>query len=201
MSEEEELDRERLIARFAGGDDRAFEELISLESPWLLKRISGRIPAWLKRRFAPEDVLQSTVTDLLALRPSFENLGMKALRGLLAVIADRTLASRIAREHAQKRDARRDRAMPESTGGAATLRATSETPSRILSQKESEIVLLDCLAQLSSDDRLVILWIDYEGLDCASVAEILETTEGAVRQRHSRAIARLRDVAQRHGKS
>jgi RNA polymerase sigma-70 factor (ECF subfamily) len=61
---------------------------------------------------------------------------------------------------------------------------------------EARIVQI-ALAQLAEADREIILLRDYEELDTAAIAAVLGARPDAVRQRHSRAVARLGTVYRR----
>jgi RNA polymerase sigma-70 factor (ECF subfamily) len=60
-----------------------------------------------------------------------------------------------------------------------------------LARRQEQEALRQALAELSDNDREVILLRDYEQLDSATVAAIIGVKPDAVRQRHSRAVARL----------
>lgn len=64
-------------------------------------------------------------------------------------------------------------------------------PDKQLEKKEDAEAIHEALGTLSEADREVILLRDYEGLNSTAVAEMLGITSEAVRQRHSRALARL----------
>jgi RNA polymerase sigma factor (sigma-70 family) len=64
---------------------------------------------------------------------------------------------------------------------------------RELAQKVHELMV-----SLSETDQLLIALRNYERLPYASIAQRLGTTESACRQRHLRAIARLRNIARDH---
>lgn len=57
--------------------------------------------------------------------------------------------------------------------------------------EEAADAIREALEDLDEGDRQVILLRSYEGLDSATVGQILEITPEAVRQRHRRAVARL----------
>jgi len=66
-----------------------------------------------------------------------------------------------------------------------------ENPDAHLDREDDCRVVQLALAELSEPDREVILLRDYEELDTAVIAEMLEARPDAVRQRHSRAVQRL----------
>ena len=59
-------------------------------------------------------------------------------------------------------------------------------------EKDEELrAVWSALHELSDDDREIILLRDYEELDTEAIAVALDLKPDAVRQRHSRAVARL----------
>jgi len=63
-----------------------------------------------------------------------------------------------------------------------------------LEQHDTARAIGQALAELSDADREVILLRNYEGLSSTDVAHMLDLKPEAVRQRHSRAVARLSKV-------
>jgi RNA polymerase sigma-70 factor (ECF subfamily) len=68
---------------------------------------------------------------------------------------------------------------------------TTPTADTTLEQQETAQAIGRALVELSETDREVILLRNYEELDTAIIASMLNVTPEAVRQRHSRALARL----------
>jgi RNA polymerase sigma-70 factor (ECF subfamily) len=90
------------------------------------------------------------------------------------------------REHksATKRttlDEPKDQPLPDST----------PTADQALEQKDEARIIQRALAELSEQDREIILLRNYEELKVTAVAKMLDLKPEAVRQRHSRAVARL----------
>jgi len=158
--------------------------------------MKGRI----RRRLGASDILQLAAADLVQLRSRFENQGMPAFREMVITIVDRTLANEIEREHAQKRTPLRERTSARPPGGSersgdsgADLGAVTETPSRALDRKERALRLQACYAELPAADREIIRLIDYDGLSYREASERVGISVEAARQRHSRAIGRMRE--------
>ena len=72
-----------------------------------------------------------------------------------------------------------------------------DDPLEQLDRQQDADVVSQALAELSESDREIILLRDYENLDTATIAEVLELQPDAVRQRHSRAVARLGEAFRR----
>src|SRR6516164_6692043 len=77
---------------------------------------------------------------------------------------------------------------------SSTLVATTDPTAR------RQLVELDrALAQLSAEQREVLLLVGLEGMDYGSVAQILDVPIGTVRSRLSRGRERLRELIGRDG--
>lgn len=63
-----------------------------------------------------------------------------------------------------------------------------------LERQDDQIAIQQAMQELSEADRQVILLRNYEELDTATIAAMLEATPEAIRQRHSRAVGRLGKV-------
>ena len=72
-----------------------------------------------------------------------------------------------------------------------TLRNGRPQPDRQLEEKESAKAIREALGSLSESDREILLLRNEELLKASEIAEVLQIKQEAVRQRHSRAVARL----------
>jgi RNA polymerase sigma-70 factor (ECF subfamily) len=70
----------------------------------------------------------------------------------------------------------------------------SADPDRQLEAKEEAAAIHAALGALSENDRMVILLREYEQLNSIEIAEMLGVSPEAIRQRYSRALARLADL-------
>jgi RNA polymerase sigma-70 factor (ECF subfamily) len=64
-------------------------------------------------------------------------------------------------------------------------------PDEAADQAERTLRVRRALAGLSADDREVLLMRNYEALQYAEIAALLDVSQQAARQRHGRALARL----------
>ena len=205
-----------LLSRFGHGSDSALAELVGREAPRLLRRLDQQIPARLRARVGASDIFQQTLIDLLRVQDRFDNRGAAAFRAMMDTMAEQRLARAIRRERAQKRDVLREVEPPEGFGagggggadGARAARAApaalggdTATPSKIVRGKESAEKLEAALALLSEADREVIALLDYDEVPAAEAAERLGIAVKALHKRHSRAIARLRELLREPGDS
>lgn len=191
-----------LLSRFARGDDSALGRLVEEEAPWLLARMRKRLPAHLQQRVGASDIVQATAIDLIAVRDRFENRGVHAFRKMLARIADLNLAKVLEREHAQKRDAARDRrglqlGAAESARLFTMIAAEQTTPSEVMMRAERVQLLEQCYRFLSQPDQQILRCVDFDGMEYSAVAQQLGVGVDTARRRHSRAVQRLRRLVER----
>ena len=76
------------------------------------------------------------------------------------------------------------------------LAASISSPSAGMHRQEALNLLENCLDLLGDEDRDLLRWIDEEDLGYPEVARRLSLNVDATRRRHSRAIARLRKLAE-----
>lgn len=72
-----------------------------------------------------------------------------------------------------------------------TLRNGRPQPDKQLEQKETNKAIREALDSLSESDREILLLRNQEMMNATEIAEALDMKPEAVRQRHSRAVARL----------
>ncbi len=190
-----------LLSDFASGDDSALGHLLEREAPRIVGEMRVRLPRDVRSRLGGSDILQLTALELMRMRERFENQGVGAFRELVATLADQALSNSVRRERAQKRTTGREvAATPPRSGDSippAVYPVDTNTPSRTVHRKESVDRLQACLDELLEIDRTILQMIDYEELTYAQVAERLGISVSAAQKRHSRAMARLRELMSR----
>ncbi len=106
--------------------------------------------------------------------------------------------------HAQIRDVRREQPMdgPVWDGGskilAGYLIGSIASPSAAVAQAELQVVVEKALDQLDSVDREILMLRHVELLSTTESAAELAITAAACRQRHLRALRRLKDILQHY---
>ncbi|MEM7165685.1 MAG: sigma-70 family RNA polymerase sigma factor [Planctomycetota bacterium] len=198
----DEAESRALLAKFAGGSDVALGKLLERERSWLLRRIRSRLPRGVVRRVGGSDILQLTAINVMAARQRFNDQGLPAFRRFVATVADRVLADELKRESAQKRDWERQvhRAAETSAPGSDPLEqiaALQTSPSEAVMRQEHLGLIKECFRKLGALDRTIIRMIDYEQVSYEDTSRILDISQDAARQRHHRAVARLRSMVQR----
>jgi RNA polymerase sigma-70 factor, ECF subfamily len=76
------------------------------------------------------------------------------------------------------------------------MQAASDGPSEWLLADERNRAVMDVLAQLADEAREIVVMRYFEQMSARDIAEIVETTEGAVRTRLHRALNQLRDLCE-----
>lgn len=78
----------------------------------------------------------------------------------------------------------------------ASLPDNAESPEDAAQRAELHRAIQDCINALSTDQRMVLVLSDIEGLDYAAIAETVSAQLGTVKSRLSRARASVRDCLQ-----
>jgi RNA polymerase sigma-70 factor (ECF subfamily) len=173
----DDVNEERLMARYARGEQAAFRQLFALLAP--------RVLAFFRRSFPGEsgtidDLLQQTFLRLHRTRSSYRQ--ELPLRPWLFTIAARVRRDELRRRHRHPTEP----ADGELEDGAAVVDAGETTGQQDLTD------VRDAIERLPESLRVVIHLHGYERLTFEEIARVLETTPGAVRTRASRAYERLR---------
>ncbi len=183
-----------LLHLFNRGDDDALELLAIELEPYLLKRIDRKLPSYLRARVSNRDIYQDTLIELVKMRDegTLEIHGVRPLKALLKMIADRMVTKYLRQGHAQKRDIARERAEPANQddpfGGAAS---PVSSPSQNLHREELHEIYHRCLKKLDSEQRGIIRLVSLDEMKYPEIARTLHISEEAARQRYSRAMSKL----------
>jgi len=188
------------LARAVQGDLLAVQKLILVHHQQLRTLTERRIPAVLRAKVEPEDVLQLVYVDVVRNIHTFQDRGGDSFFKWLVQVLESKLADVRRHYYAAIRDVRREIGPPRSQSGYQSLASQTaldtQTPSRIAAREETEALLLAALAGLSDDHRRVLELRYLKGLPLARVAELMERSEPAVQMLLLRAIRSLRDALQ-----
>jgi RNA polymerase sigma-70 factor (ECF subfamily) len=184
----------QLLERVQAGDAAAFERLCERHRGLLLEFLGHRFDPRLRARVDPSDVVQETqmeahrrISDYLTRRPMPFHLWLrKTAYERLRMLQRRHLGAGL-------RAAGREAALPEesSAGLAQKLVSRGSQPGQALERAERAAQVRRALAQLSAEDREVLLMRNFEELPYDEIAVLLDVTPAAARQRHGRALVRL----------
>jgi RNA polymerase sigma-70 factor (ECF subfamily) len=154
----------------------------------------------LARRMSPEDVVQETFAAAMMREDFFTNAPEVPIYFKLRTILFQTLAD-IERRHlaAQKRDAYRDVEVPghdpDDTSATALdwdmFAGTVTSPKSALAREDRHALLRQAIAQLSDNDREIIILRHFDDMDNAECARTLGIEPKAASIRYVRALERL----------
>jgi RNA polymerase sigma-70 factor (ECF subfamily) len=165
-----------LVALAVAGHRPAVSELLAGVRPVVVRYCRSRVPA-----AHVEDVAQDVCLALLSALPRFEDRGVP-FEAFAVGVARHVVAGFYRR-------AARDRALL-----FADVPDTADcdcTPERVAELRELSRALLLALANLTEQQRAVVL-LRAAGLSADEIAEAVCSTPGAVRVAHHRAVNRLR---------
>jgi RNA polymerase sigma-70 factor (ECF subfamily) len=162
--------------------------------PALLLWAKCQMPAWLRGKLTPDDLVQQTLAEALAApeklagRPDPEALGY-----LRRALANNLIDA--ARKHGRARaDVSPDDFAQSSVRLADWLAADHTSPSERAARNERFERLASALAELPDAQRVAVEMRYLQKLKLAEIARLMNRTEGAVSQLLHRAVTVLRDV-------
>ncbi len=172
-----------LVERAKGGDREAFDQLEKVYRDRLASSLRNLCRFHIGPKVDVNDILQDTFLRAYQSLGRFEWIDGDSFFRWLCGIAKRSLAQ-------AAQDARRAErgAVEESVPESGT------SPSKHLRRQERFDRLESALGKLSPDDRQVILLSRIKGLPSAEVAERMNSTPAAVRQRLVRALRELKKI-------
>ncbi len=198
MSVPEDPETELRLSRAREGDEAAVRWLLDRYRPRLRQMIGLRLDDRLASRLDASDVVQETLMD--------------AAQRLDGYLRDRPLpfypwlhrlaSERIAQAHryhlrTQRREAMREQAPGSGPIGPSARRlidvlaASGTSPSKHLIREEDRVAIWQALAELSEQDREILVMRYLDQLGFSEIAAILEISDGAARLRHYRALQRI----------
>ncbi len=195
-------ERTRQLVRLAvGGDCGAMDRLLGLHRNRLRRMVAARFDRRLAARVDPSDVVQETLAeaseklrDYMERRtlPFYPWLRELAWRRLVGLYRFHVLAQRrsVDREQTDWIGLSDDSAM----GLAEQLAANISSPSEEVARAELRNRVHSALAQLSAQEREIIVMRHLERLRVDEIAAILSISPGAVKMRRMRAFERLRVI-------
>lgn len=170
------------MRRYASGNQKAFRELFA--------RYTARVHGYLLHstfdRALSEDLAQQTWLRLHQARASFRD-GARFAPWIY------TIAANLRRDHARSRlrageSLTRDGTLPEPPEPAGRSAAV------LGAERDRDESVQRALRELPEDQREVILLHRWHDLGFAEIAEVLETSEGAVKVRAHRGYVKLREI-------
>ncbi|MBL8723572.1 MAG: RNA polymerase sigma factor [Planctomycetes bacterium] len=180
-------DSQYLVAAVHRGDAAALEALLRRHLPDLRVFVRAKSSPQLRAQESCSDLVQTVCREVLQSVESYEWRGEGSFRRWLFTLALNKLRNRADYHAAERRDAARvvggDEVVGETPGGFG--------PSQHAIAAEAAAKLEASLDRLDEDQREVILMARVIGMSHGEIAAETGLTEGAVRTRLSRAMARL----------
>ena len=183
-----------LVQLASHGDDAAIGTLLERHLPRLRAFVRLRAGPVVRAQESHSDLVQTVCRRILEDADKFEYRGEASFLRWLYTAALNKIIERQKYYTRQKRDVRRQRAVP---GNHALLDCylTLSTPSRAAMQVEQIEAFETVFDALPEDYRAVITLSKIVGLSHAEIAVEMDRNEGAVRVLLHRALARLRSDA------
>lgn len=170
-----------LVARAAGGDARALDDVLAGIRPAVLRYCLAR----LGRRDAADDVTQEVCIAVMDALPRYRDHGKPFLAYAFGVAAHKVA------DH-QRSAARRPTV---SDDALATVPDASDTPEEAVLRSADARRAHELLARLPDAARELLLLRVAGGLSAEETGAVLDMSPGAVRVAQHRALARLRELA------
>jgi RNA polymerase sigma-70 factor (ECF subfamily) len=182
-----------LLLAWHHGDEAAFTALVREHTPWIEETVRRRLGSLLRQRVDTQDIVQNTLIEVLRDGPRFVVTDRQHLRALLARMVENTLRAQAHHGQAGKRDVRREVTPPtgESVLFLDAQAGSGATPSQAAEATEDAAWVRLAVEMLEPEDRLTILWREFQGLSFAEIAARLEVGEDAARMRFNRALPKL----------
>jgi RNA polymerase sigma-70 factor (ECF subfamily) len=196
-----EPDTECLIGRARQGDNAACQQLLARYRDRLRRMVRVYLDRRVAARVDPSDVIQEALTEAAHKLPHYlQDLPLPFYPWLRRIAWERLI--KVHRRHLRAgiRDATRETpgglGLPDESAWdlAGKLVAPGTSPSNRVVRDETRARVRRALDQLAERDREVLVMRYLEQLSTKDIAAALETTEGAVKVRHLRALERLRGL-------
>lgn len=188
------FDQSQLVEALRRGDDAAYEQVVN--------EYAGRLLAVARRMLRNEDEAQDAVQE--AFLSAFRSIDRFKEESRLSTWLHRILVNAaLMRIRARKRRPTRsmEELLPKFDERGHVRHAAgswSAPPDRGSLDEETRAAVYDAMAELPEDYRNVLLLRDIEELSTREAAEVLATTEGAVKIRLHRARQALRELLDSH---
>jgi RNA polymerase sigma-70 factor (ECF subfamily) len=196
-----EADTDELLAQAGAGDDAARQHLLVRHRDRLLRMVALHLDRRVAARIDPSDVVQEALLDAAAkLSGYLRDRPLPFYCWLRRLAWERLVKLHQYHLRVRKRSAlREEQSLPQLNDESAQelarhLAASLSSPSRDLLRKELRRRVQAALAALPERDREVLALRYLEQLSTREIAALLQTTEGAIKTRHLRALGRLHDL-------
>ncbi|WP_417378496.1 sigma-70 family RNA polymerase sigma factor [Gimesia sp.] len=192
---------QELIQRTRAGDRSAENELLSKCRAYISLIARAQIEGWMRTKVDASDLVQQTLLEAHQGLEQFQGeTEAEWLGWLRGILKHNTLDFARKYQGAAKRDVKREFSLDQhGTAGAQStaqkweLKDPMETPSRILLNREQEILMADAVSELPEDYQEVIMLRNLQRLSFKQVAERMNRSPGAVQMLWLRALNQLQE--------
>jgi RNA polymerase sigma-70 factor (ECF subfamily) len=189
----------RLIERARRDEPGALDRLLDSYRNYLRLLARTGIDASLRGKADPSDLVQDALLKAALRFGQFRGASDAELAGWLRQILARCLADFVRRYRTGVRRAGREQSLDQlldrsSEAMERILATDGASPSASAQRRDLGVVLSDALAELSEDQREVIVLHHLEGLAWDEVARRMGRTAGAVQKLWTRALRQLRPL-------
>ena len=198
----DESETNRLVARAAGGEQRAWEQLLDRHRDRLRRMVALRLDRRLQGRVDASDVIQEASLEAVRRLPEYlKNPTMPFFLWLRFLTGQRLTEQHRIHLGARARDAGREVALyrgslPEATSAAlaAQLLGRLTTPSEAAVRAERRVRMQEALNSMDPIDREVLALRHFEQLSNSEAATVLGLDRSAASRRYARALVRLKEI-------
>jgi RNA polymerase sigma-70 factor (ECF subfamily) len=193
-------DTDDLILRSAAGDDEARAALLAHYRGRLRRMVGVRLDHRLLARIDPSDVVQEVLMEAHRKLKEYLRDPPLPFYPWLRQIAWQRLVKIHQHHHARKRRVTDEGPalldLPDESVGdlAECLAASGTSPTRHALRQELRRRVSEALGRLAERDREVLVLRYLEQISLSDIAAVLETSVGAVKSRHARALLRLQSL-------
>ncbi|MEO1523830.1 MAG: sigma-70 family RNA polymerase sigma factor [Planctomycetota bacterium] len=191
---------DKLLALSQQDNDGALTHFFEQYSARLERTVQLRLHPALAGRIDACDIVQEVFVQAIdGLERFLETRPMPVFLWLRKLLLQSLTQAHRRHLNAKRRDVRRERdleGIPPANSGciAMELSSSQPTPSRVVSQRETQDKLRAALDALSEADREILALWHFEQLSGPEVAIVLGISHEAAKKRHVRALAKLRSA-------
>jgi RNA polymerase sigma-70 factor, ECF subfamily len=189
----------------ANGDSAAIEKLVMLHTDRLKRMVVARMDQRLTRRMEISDIIQEVHFEISKRLPEYLSKSDIPFFVWVRLLAKQKLAE-LVRRHvlAQVRDVRREQQLQQNFADSSVVLCgyfgdRIDSPSSAMRKVELREILLRGIETLPETDREILLLRHVEQLTSAEAAAELKISENTCRQRHLRALKRMKGMLEEHG--
>lgn len=188
---------QRLVDRCRNGEERAFGRLFERHRPFLMQVAALRMPAKLRSRIDPSDIVQDA--QLEAVRRVGEYLSRQDVSfrlWLRRITYELVLTAWRRHGQAARRSVDKEVALPRESSVflANSLMSKGHSPSARFEKDDVAERVRRAVSRLSEVNREIVLLHNFEGLTSAESALVLNIEPAAARKRYGRALLKLREL-------